>query len=268
MLAVVAAGCTSTTGDDAPPPAPRTSATSDVPALSLTSLGIDWPRVGSTLDVSAVPSAPEGFDDALLGRMADVLEAWATATTTDPDVWQGDAPVDTVTATLPAKAGAALRQQTADAVSPELGVANVFGDDVTVVGEPRVTTAWKVSTQDDDSGQQYVLLELQTRAAYEVRLGDDGPTQVVGVLRVHGLSAYPGTTDDFGVSGGWQEFGASDCALALDDDLVPANDSEDAADDLATFADVGGQPSLRMPALDSDEQVDEAYLQRCRDSTT
>lgn len=267
-MAVVAAGCTSTTGDDAPVPTPRTSATSDVPAISLTSLGIDWPRAGSALEVTAPPSAPEGFDDALLGRMSDVLEAWATATTTDPDVWQGDAPVDTVTATLPAKPAAALRQQTADAVSPELAVANVFGDDVTVVGEPRVTTAWKVSTQDDDSGQEYVLLELQTRAAYEVRLGDDGPTQVVGVLRVHGLSAYPGTTDDFGVSGGWQEFGAGDCALALDDDLVPDNDAADAAADLATFADIGGQPSVRMPALDTDEQVDGAYLQRCRDSTT
>lgn len=52
-----------------------------------------------------------------------------------------------------------------------------------------------------DDGERYVRLELQTRAAYEVWLGDDAPTRVIGVLRVHGVSAYREMTDDLGVSG-------------------------------------------------------------------
>ena len=125
---------------------------------------------------------------------------------------------------------------------------------------PMITTAWKVSTAKDDGGRAYVLLELQTRAAYEVRV-KDGPSRVIGVLRVHGLSAYADTTDDFGVSGSWQEFGAGDCALALDDDTA------EALKDLRTFIEVGDGSKLVMPKLGVEEQVDEEYLKRCRDGS-
>jgi hypothetical protein len=267
VVATGLGGCSSP--DDAPAPAPTTSSSAPADAsTSLDAVGVDWPRSGTTLDVAAAPDAPDGFDDALVGRMADVLTAWGAATTVDPDVWHADAPADVVAEALPPASGAALVQQTSAAVSPELAVANVFADDVEVVGEPAVTTAWKVATETDDDGQRYVVLQLQTRAAYEVRLGDGGPIRVVGVLRVHGLSAYPGTTDDFGVTTGWQEFGAGNCALALDDDLVPDDDPAAAAEDLATFVDVGDQPAVRMPALDDDDRVDDAYLARCRNGTT
>ncbi|MCL8251805.1 MULTISPECIES: hypothetical protein [Aeromicrobium] len=262
----VLGACTSSA--DGPAPAPTSPAPTAEASTTLTAQGIDWPRAGSPLPVADPPAAPDGFGAALVTRMADVLTTWAGATTVDPDVWHVETPADAVVDALPPAVGAALTRQAADAVSPGLAVANVFGDDVEVIGEPAVTTAWRVTTKDDDAGQQYVVVQLQTRAAYEVRLGDDGPTRVVGVLRVHGLSAYPGTEDDFGVTTGWQEFGAGDCALAVDDALVPDNDLDKAAADLATFVDVGDQPDVRMPALDDEEKVDDAYRDRCRDGTT
>lgn len=267
MVVVLAtAGCT--TGSDPAAQAKASSTAAAPPTTSLASLDIDWPRAGETVDPAKPPEAPAGFGDGLVARMAGILTDWATSTTVDAEVRRSDAPIDQVAEVVPASVASALRAQAKDAVSPRLAVANVFARDVTVDGEPAVTTAWKVSTEVDEAGQPYVRLELQTRAAYEVRLGDDGPTRVIGVLRVHGLSAYPATTDDFGVSSGWQEFGAGDCALALDDDLVPDADTDSATADLETFVAVGSGDTLEMPALADEEQVDAEYLQRCRDGTT
>lgn len=261
---LVVGGCTGGSGSDA---APEPSASTE-PAISLASLDVDWPRATETLDVAKPPAAPKGFDDGTVTRMAGILTTWAQATTVDEDVWRSAAPIDEVAAALPDKVGTSLRGQITGAVSPRLAVANVFAEDATVVGEPLVTTAWKISTQTDEVGKQYVLLELQTRAAYEVRLGEGAPTRVIGMLRVHGLSAYADSTDDFGVTGGWQEFGASDCALALDDDLVPDSDVDQTVKDLKTFVQVGDGEKLSMPTLPVEEQVDSEYLQRCRNSAT
>lgn len=255
LIAVLLACAACTSGSDADPAPAAASSTAD-PAVTLSSVGIDWPEAQDELTPSDRPATPDGFDDEMLDRMAGVLTDWAQVSTLDQD------------AELPAEVDTAWREQTKDAVSPELAIANVFGKDVTVVGAPRVTTAWKQSTEDDESGRQYVLLELQTRAAYEVRLGDDPATRVIGVLRVHGLSAYPDTTDDFGVSGGWQEFGAADCALALDDALVPDDDVDAAKLDLQTFVTIGDGATVEMPSLGAEQQVDADYLKRCRATTT
>jgi hypothetical protein len=265
VVLIVVAGCTdgSQTRDR---PAEKTSTAPA--AADLASLGVDWPRAAGPLEAGDPPAAPDGFSADLVTRMAGILTGWAGATTLDEDVRHSRAPVDDVVGALPTEVGASLRTLTKGAVSPGLAVANVFADEVTVVGAPAVTTAWKVSTETDDQGQQYVLLQLQTRAAYEVRVGDDAPTRVIGVLRVHGLSAYPGTTTDFGVTGGWQEFGAGDCALALEDDLVPDGDVAAAAVDLKAFVEVGDGATLKMPALGAGDRVDADYLQRCRDNAT
>lgn len=253
---VVCAGCTG--GSDAKA-APTSAPDTD---LTLASLDLGW---RTELEPGDPPARPGGFDAETYDRMVTTLSDWAEVTTLDTSVWHGAAPVDAVRKVLSGQAGDALRRQAKDAVSPRLAVANVFADDVTVIGKPEVTTAWQVSQADDEDGKPYVVLELQTRAAYEVRLGDDGPTRVIGVLRVHGLSAYDDTTDDFGVSGGWQEFGAGDCALALDDHLVPDADLDETTSDLRTFARVGNADDVEMPDLDVDEQVDADYLKRCRD---
>ncbi|MET0930327.1 MAG: hypothetical protein ABWX74_12450 [Aeromicrobium sp.] len=257
-LVAVLMACTACTSGSDPAAEPQATAASptEESAVSLGSVGIDWPEASGDLAPADPPASPDGFDDELLGRMGDVLTEWAQASTLDTD------------AELPAEIDTAWREQTKDAVSPRLAIANVFADDVTVVGPPRVTTAWRQSTEIDDAGKEYVLLELQTRAAYEVRLGDDAPTRVIGVLRVHGLSAYPDTTDDFGVSGGWQEFGATDCALALDDDLIPDGNLEAAELDLQTFVTIGAGTTVEMPSLGPEQQVDAEYLERCRSSST
>lgn len=262
---LVSAGCT---GGSEPEPEPVAVATTDAPAVGLASLGVDWPVAGAKLDVGDLPAAPDGFDADLIARMESILTDWARVTTIDDEVWHSRAPVEQVIGTLPPAVGSALGEQTKDAVSPELAVANVFAHGVTVIGAPIVTTAWKMSTPTDEAGVKYVLLELQTRAAYEVRRGADAPTRVIGMLRVHGLSAYPDTTEDFGVTGGWQEFGASDCALALDDNLVPDTDVDATVRDLKTFVAVGDRKKLTMPTLNAEEQVDSKYLKRCRDGAT
>lgn len=254
---VVAGGCTS--GSDEEEPTSSSSA-----EVSLSSLDLGWPEAEEQLAVTSTPPAPKGFDATTYDRMADTLIDWAQVTTVDDAVRRGGSALDAVAEVLPDPTARTLRKQVKAAVSPRLAVANVFADDVTVLGAPQVTTAWQVSKEDDEDGKPYVRLELQTRAAYEVRTGEKGPKRVIGVLRVHGLSAYADTTDDFGVSGGWQEFGAGDCALAVDDELVPDADLEQAEDDLVVLRRVGDTDDVEMPDLGDDEQVDADYLERCR----
>jgi hypothetical protein len=256
---VVVAGCSSGDGSDA---TPRSSSAGGGGSITLESLGVDWPAASGELDPGRRPATPKGFDDETLDEMAADLTDWAQSASVDEAVWHSAAPIEQVADAVPAPVAKALRARVGKLVAPRLSIANVFGDDVEVIGNPRVTTAWKVSTDQDESGTPYVLLELQTRTAYEVRT-EDGPTRVIGLLRVHGLIARQGS-DDLDVSFGWQEFGAGDCALALDDQLVPDGDVDQAKKDLKTFVAVGSSSKLRMPPLPPQEQVDDEYLQRCR----
>jgi len=258
-VAIVVSACTSGSSD--PEPTPTTTSSGPV---TLVSLGLDWPTAQGRLVVPKVPSAPAGFDDKTLGRMATVLEKWARLSTVDEGGWHSGDPLSDVRTVLPKDTAGTFEQQLRGQVSPHLAVANVFGDDVTVVGSPMITTAWRVATEKDQANERFIRLELQTRAAYEVRIGNR-PSRVIGVLRVHSLTAYKDTTDDFGIGGGWQEFGASDCALALDDQLVPDSDREHGLKDLKTFIRVGNGTKVEMPRLPVQDQVDPEFLKRCRD---
>lgn len=264
-VVLVAGGCSG--GSDESTPIATATAETAAPtrAVTLDSLNLEWPKSDGDLEFADAPEAPDSFNADVYAQMVGDLKAWATTSTADEDVWHSKVPLDHVVEDLPMPTAETLRKQTADQASPRLAVANVFSSRVTVIGSPLVTTAWQVKTVDDDTEQPYVVLELQTRAAYEVRLGENGPSRVVGVLRVHSLSAFADTTDDFGVSGGWQEFGAGDCSLALDDSLIPDADVEGAADDLKKFIEVGSQNAVVMPDLGDDEQVDSNYLKRCRE---
>lgn len=259
-------GCS--TGSDR---AATADAAADVPTparvVTLDSLDLDWPTGDDKLDAGDPPAAPEGFDSAVYDQMVSDLKAWATASTVDEEVWQSKTALEQVAAALPAKTDATFLAQAKEQPSPRLAAANVFSDRVTVVGTPLVTTAWQVKAVDDDTEKPYYVLELQTRAAYEVRLGENGPSRVIGMLRVHALSAFADTTDNFGVSFGWQEFGASDCSLALDDSLIPDADLEGAAEDLKKFIAVGSENAVVMPELDEDQKVDSNYLKRCREGS-
>jgi hypothetical protein len=258
VLAVAAMCAACTSGSDEP----KTTTTSR--AVSFESLNLQWPKAQGKLDPAELPSAPEGFDAATLNRMAKILTKWASVTVVDQAGWHSDDPISEVRRVLPKDAAGTLAKQVKGEVSPHLAVANVFRHDVTVIGSPMITSAWRVTTEKDAADKTFMRLELQTRAAYEVRLGNGG-TRVIGVLRVQGLSAYPDTTDNFGVTGGWQEFGAGDCDLALDDAFVPDSDRDESLKDLKTFIRVGDSDTLEMPELPVQEKVDAEYLKRCRD---
>lgn len=264
VVLLVVGGCSD--GSDGPKEqAEATPSSSTTRAVTLESLGLDWPTADGKLDVVDAPPAPEGFDSAVYDQMVGDLKAWATASTVDEQVWHSKAPFDRVAEGLPDKTAATLLAQTKEQASPRLAAANVFSERVKVIGSPQVSTAWQVKTVDEDSDEPYTVVELQTRAAYEVRLGENGPSRVIGMLRVHALSAFAESTDDFGVSSGWQEFGAGNCSLALDDSLIPDADVEGSAADLKRFIEVGNKNAVVMPDLKDDEKVDSNYLKRCRE---
>ncbi len=126
-------------------------------------------------------------------------------------------------------------------------VANVFRHDVTVIGSPMITSAWKVTTEKDEANKTFMRLELQTRAAYEVRLGQrrhPGHRRAAGAGPQRATRTRPTTSAS---SGGWQEFGAGDCDLALDDAFVPDSDRDESLKDLKTFIRVGDSDKLEMP---------------------
>jgi len=257
-VAIVVSGCTSGSSDPEPTPTATTAH-----AITFQSLKLDWPTAQGRLVVPKVPAPPASFDAETLDRMAAVLKKWARLSTVDDGMWHSGDPLSDIRTVLPKDTASTYEEQLRGVVSPHLAVANVFGDDVTVVGTPMVTAAWHVSTEKDQANESFVRLELQTRAAYEVRIGN-GPSRVIGVLRVHSLSAYEDTTDDFGIGGGWQEFGASDCALALDDALVPDSDRADSLDDLQTFIRIGRGSTVQMPELLAHDRLDPDYVERCR----
>lgn len=264
VVLLVVSGC-SDSSDGPEKQAGSTPSTGTSRAVTLESLELDWPTADGKLDVVDPPPAPEGLSSDIYDQMVTDLKAWATASTVDEEVWHSKAPFDRVAEGLPDKTAATLLAQTKDQASPRLAAANVFSDRVKIIGSPKVSTAWQVKTVDDDTEKPYTVLELQTRAAYEVRLGENGPSRVIGMLRVHALSAFADSTDDFGVSSGWQEFGAGNCSLALDDSLIPDADVEGSDADLKKFIAVGSKDAVEMPALDDDEQVDGNYLKRCRE---
>lgn len=230
--------------------------------ITFESIGLDWPAATDRIATVDPPELPEGFNEARYQRIVDALNTWAVATTLEPDVRESDDPAKAVGAALPKAVGSQVRQLGTGSVSPRLAAANVFADDVSVIGKPRVTTAWSAETTKRD-GEPALSLKLQTRAAYEVRI-DEGPTRVIGVLRVHELITREGETGPIGVGFGWQEFGASDCALALDDALRPDGDVGPAERDLRTFIDVGSGGTVEMPDLESVDTVDQEYLDRCK----
>ncbi len=230
--------------------------------ITFDSLELDWAAATDRIATVDPPEVPEGFNETRFDRMVDALNTWAVATTLESDVRESDDPAKAVGATLPKAVSSQVSKLGKGSVSPRLAAANVFADDVTVLGKPRVTTAWSAETTESD-GEPALSLKLQTRAAYEVRI-EDGPTRVIGVLRVHELITREGETGPVGVGFGWQEFGASDCTLAIDDALRPDGDVGPAEEDLRTFIDVGSGGTVEMPDLESDDTVDKQYLDRCK----
>lgn len=252
------AGCTG--GSDVDDAAAGDSPTAA--EITFASLDLDWDSTGDVLDAGDPPGVPDGFDEDRYDRMAEALTTWATATTVTPDVRTAQSPAGAVADDLPAAIGDQITAYAGDAATPRLSAANVFADDVTVEGDPQVTTAWDAKVADVD-GAPSLTLRLQTRAAYEVRVAG-GPIRVIGVLRVHSLITREAAQGDIGVGYAWQEYGASDCIIATDDALRPDGDAKAATADLATFVKAGDADGVEMPELAPGDEVDEEYLERCK----
>lgn len=259
VAALVLVGCSDSPDEEND--APERS----VEPVTFTSLGIDdWAAVAE-VEFASAPPAPDGIDAAVWSDTVEALEQWGRAAAFEPQDFpeEFEALSDHVFANLPETARRDLSARIGERTAPHLGVATVFADAETI-GDIRATSAWRASELDE--GGLVHLLELQTRTAYEVTV--DGVTFVVGVIRTQGLSLRPGVEEAPGTLTGWQEFGASDCVLALDDRIEPDVLSAVEREDLDQFAQIASGSTWAEPELGEDDVVDEDFLNRCRNEAT
>lgn len=215
--------------------------------MTLVDLGIDdWPKAQDA-PLPAPPEKPEGVSQEEYDRMVEAVERWARQAATDPDAL-GEGLPDTLVRAIEDAAQA----QTV----PDLARVTVLDDELEV-RDSRMTAAWRVAREDGA-----VNLSLQTRTAYEVQ-APEGRVRVIGVLRTQGVVALPGA-EQWGTIMGWQEFGAADCAIALEQHLTPGGDLDDQLPDLTVFAGVGNADDAITPALPDDKQVDDDFAEACR----
>ncbi|NLC98607.1 MAG: hypothetical protein GX678_05995, partial [Actinomycetales bacterium] len=106
-------------------------------------------------------------------------------------------------------------------------------------------------------------LEYQTRVLWELE-DADGNVRLVGMVRTHAL-IDDGETLSIGQS--WQEFGADDCALAIEEDIRPGGDIAEQNKDLRTFVDIANSLEVVPPDFSADDVVDEQFVERCRAGT-
>lgn len=246
-ILLLVAGCT--TDEPSSGTSTATTSPSAEPAeqITLAQLAVeDWPALGDG-GIPQPPERPASVGARDYDAMTGAVRTWAVQAATAPaTVGQG----------LPNGLPEAIDAMAAEQTAPALARGNVLGPELEVV-DSRMTAAWDVSV---DGGVATVA--LQTRAAYEVRL-PDGPVRVVGVLRTQGVVSSP-RASAWGTVMGWQEFGADDCGVALDDVLAPGGDADDQVQDLQVFVDVGNGERAVTPDLPDEDRIDADFLDRCR----
>ncbi|MBC9226112.1 hypothetical protein GL325_07255 [Aeromicrobium sp. 636] len=246
LVSFVLAACTWRSDDsdrgDAPEPQPTPTT-----SISFEDLGVaDWPSPDEAR-FPEPPARPEWLAAEEYARMVAAVRTWAVQAVASPEQ---------VGAGLPEELAAMIADAGEDdAVAPALAQGNVLDPGLEVLATG-LTGAWTLS----DDGES-MNLALQTRAAYEVRT-PDGPVRVIGVLRTQGIIAGP-DTPEWGTVMGWQEFGAADCAIALDGFLTAGGDADDLQSDLGTFAEIGNGDEAITPELPDDQLVDEDFKRRC-----
>lgn len=241
------ASCSWLPGEDDDAPAGPTAQPTPTERMTLADLGLaGWP-VADEPELPDAPTRPASIPAAEYDRMVEAVETWSVQAATDPDAVGEGLPKDLVEAI-----DDAVGAQTV----PALARATVLDPDLDV-NAARMTGAWRVAEEDGA-----VNLSLQTRTAYEVR-APGGQTRVIGVLRTQGVVAVPGT-EQWGTIMGWQEFGAADCAIVLDEFLTPGGDPDDQESDLTVFAEIGKGSEAVTPKLPENEYVDEDFAQACR----
>lgn len=248
LSAFLIAGCGVFSGGEsdaqsAATPDPQPSPTEQI---SLADLGIDdWPAV-TRQQIPEPPSRPVGVDQREYDDMVAAIGAWALQAASRPD---------TVGEGLPPALADSLDEAFAAQTAPALARGSVLEPGLEVL-DSRMTAAWDVTEVEDET-----RVSLQTRTAYEVR-AEGGPVRVIGVLRTQGLIAVP-EAQGWGTILGWQEFGAADCAIALDGFLTPGGDTDDQQHDLTIFAEIGSAPEAVSPALQEEDNIDEDFKRAC-----
>ncbi|HPU14173.1 MAG TPA: hypothetical protein PLQ19_10300 [Aeromicrobium sp.] len=230
----------------AEPAAPATSSPSPLGEMTLSDLKIDhWPEL-SQQKIPEPPAAPAGLNQDEYDRMVAAVRSWALAAVAVPP---------SVSEDLPAAVRRTLEDTAAEQTAPELALVNVLDPDLEL-RSAKMTAAWEVA----NDGPTYRVI-LQTRAAYEVATADLG-VRVIGVLRSQGVTTEA-NAKSWGVALGWQEFGAADCAVALEDFLTPGGDSGTQKSDLQIFVDAGNSASVVTPEMPADARVNKRFLNRC-----
>lgn len=234
--------------DDDQPSSTRPSAAQPSPTerLALADLGISqWPRANAAA-IAPPPAVPDGVTEQEYARVVGALRVWAVQAATAPD---------TVGDGLPSQLAGAIDRATRDQTAPGLARGDVL-DPALERLDTRMTTAWQVERTDAGT-----VIQLQSRTAHEVR-SPAGLVRVIGVLRTQGVVLDP-DSDDWGTAMGWQEFGAADCAAALDDFLTPGGDADDQESDLAVFVEIGNGDEVVTPALEDADRVDDDFREQC-----
>lgn len=260
LASVLLASCGGeSSGDEeaAKPSTPTTSAPPE-PALTLTDLGVDdWP-LGDEVEFASPPKAPSGIAQEKFDQFEYTLKEWMRAGFLDEEVRTADDPRQALRRALGVTWGMKLHTQMGQNPVPHVSAANVFADDVELLGPPAIGTAWKVG--DVNGGK---TLELQARAFYPVSVGG-GPATVVGVVRSHRLTTpLPGFYGDDQTGYTWQVFGTDRCALATQDVLLPEEPTAETTKDLRKVA-AGGPGKYTKLDLEKSETIDEKTVSRCK----
>ena len=262
LIVMLAAGCGDAgKGGEDPEPKP-------VPEVTFASIGGDkWPVGVAGISFDGLPRAPVGYTDQDVLDMANILIDWANAATLDERVFHSDSPDAIVGAALPPYTRSRVIDSFKELTSPRIAAANVFGDGVKVVGQPRVTSAWKVTTTNE-KGVSIPLLRvfLQTRAAFEVT-GTTKGKRVIGVVREFGLNSYgPNSAEgEYGERWRIRISGVKGCSLAVEDALVPLANAKNNRERLDDFVALAGSDDFEDLGENESGMIDEDLKKRCQD---
>ena len=238
VIAVTASSCSSG-GSESAKPQEKPLALSDI----ATDGWID-------LTTDPLPKAPKNPNKTAANdydRAAQILHQWAQATLGPPEETLAAVPKEVrVELEEIADAGPARNVSLGAQFGEGLAAKSVWG-----------TGVWR------ETSAKPLHLEYQTRVLWELE-DADGNVRLVGMVRTHAL-IDDGETRSIGHS--WQEFGADDCALAIEEDIRPGGDIAEQNKDLRTFVDIANSLEVVPPDFSADDVVDEQFVERCRAGT-